>query len=223
MNREQTVTKTDYILTDYTDAFASGEICRIGGMALTQRALDLCAFAPAARIADIGCGKGATVRYLRALGFKARGLDCDAAAIRQAGPYCQTGDAIALPYADISRDGLFYECSLSQMDALQALSEAQRVLRPGGKLAISDLYAQNTALPLGEPLLNRNQWLELCISAGFSCLIFEDRSKDLQELTAQLLWKYGRGLEEFYECAYDPAVFKAGRCGYFLLIAQKEG
>ena len=216
------------LLSDMTtdndaDAFAAGEICRVGGLALTQRALELCAFAPAACLVDIGCGKGATVRYLRAAGFGAHGLDCNAEIIPQAGPYCRTGDALALPYATHSVDGLFFECSLSQMTApCQALREACRVLLPGGKIVISDIYARNEELQVSWPLLNRSHWLKLCCKADFSRLIFEDRSDDLKALNAQLLWRYGRrNIEEVYGCGYDASVFKAARCGYFLLIAEK--
>lgn len=206
--------QTDKLAND-TEAFASGEICRVGGFALTRRALELSSFAPAAHLADIGCGKGATVRYLRALGFEACGLDCDAAAIRQAGPFCQTGDALSLPYAAASLDGLLYECSLSRMAVPQALAEAWRVLKPNGKIVVSDLYAQDDS----GGLLNQSQWLELFVKAGFSCLIFEDHSRVLKELAAQLLWQHGRSLEEFHDDVFVP---KVSHCSYFLLIGYHK-
>jgi SAM-dependent methyltransferase len=202
------------------DAFVAGEICRVGGLALTKRALDLCGFQPEARLADIGCGKGATVNYLRAVGFDAFGIDCDAEVIKYAGQYCQVGDARFLPYANDSMAGLFFECSLSQMTApYQVLCEALRVLRPNGLLVISDIYARNEELQTGNPLLNRSQWLELCDKANFACQLFEDRSEDLKSLSAQLLWRHDREIPEELYCSHDAETLKSARCGYFLMIA----
>jgi SAM-dependent methyltransferase len=199
---------------------AAEDLCRVGGLGLTQEVLDFCGFAPGSRLADIGCGKGATVRYLRAAGFDAAGLDCDTAVIEQAGPYCHVGNAAHLPYQAESLDGLFFECSLSQMEARHCvLTEAKRVLKDGGRLVISDLYFRNS----GQSgfLFNRSEWQKTVTEAGFTVLIFEDKSDGIAEFAAQLLWQHGRaGLEELCGCGMEE--LKAGHCGYFLLIAQKE-
>jgi SAM-dependent methyltransferase len=206
---------------------AAEDLCRVGGLGLTREALDFCGFAPGSRLADIGCGKGATVHYLRAAGFDAAGLDCDTAVIEQAGPYCHVGNAAHLPYQAESLDGLFFECSLSQMEARgsvpegysHVLTEAMRVLKSRGRLVISDLYFRNS----GQSgfLLNRSQWQKTITEAGFTVLIFEDKSDGIAEFAAQLLWQHGRAeLEELCGCGMEE--LKAGHCGYFLLIAQKE-
>jgi len=199
---------------------AAEELCRAGGLALTQEALDFCGFAPGSCLADIGCGKGATVRYIRAAGFDAVGLDRDAAAVEQAGPHCRPGDSSRLPYQEKSLDGLFFECSLSQMEARNAvLDEARRVLKDSGRLVISDLYFRND----GHTgfLQNRDEWQKTITEAGFTILLFEDKSFCLAEFAAQLVWRHGRAkLREL--CGCDMKELKAGHCGYFLLIAQKE-
>jgi SAM-dependent methyltransferase len=209
--------------------------CRAGGLSLTQEALDFCGFAPGSRIADIGCGKGATVRYLRTVGFDADGIDCDAETIEQAGPYCRLGDSIYLPYQSKSLDGLFFECSLSQMEARHnVLAEAMRVLKDGGKLVISDLYfrsegqggvlpvhsAERTQVSEGSPPDSAG-WQTIISDAAFTVLLFEDKSDGLANFAAQLLWRHGSsGLKEI--CGCDMATLRAGRCGSFLMIARKE-
>jgi SAM-dependent methyltransferase len=119
-------------------------------------------------------------------------------------------------------DGIFLECSLSQMETPdEVLAGARRVLKPLGYLIVSDLYARNVDKQIKAPP-GRSDWTELISGAGFSCLLFEDRSEELIELISQLLWRYNRSiLNEL--CTYDEAALKASRCGYFLLIAQKEG
>ena len=195
------------------------DLCRVGGVSLTQEALDFCGFAPGSRLVDVGCGKGATVRYLRAAGFDASGLDCDTAIIEQAGPYCQFGDSSHLPYQAESLDGLLFECSISQMEARHnVLAEARRVLKDKGKLIISDLYFRREGY--NGFLLNHDEWQKIITEAAFSVLLFEDKSDGLAEFAAQLLWQHGSvRIKEL--CGCDMEELKAGHCGYFLLIAQK--
>jgi SAM-dependent methyltransferase len=196
------------------------DLCRIGGLGLTQEALDFCEFAPGSRLADIGCGKGATVRYMRAAGFDAAGLDCDPEAIEQAGPYCRLGDSSCLPYQTESLDGVFFECSLSQMENCRSiLAETWRALKSGARLAISDLYFRNDEQ--AGFLHNRAEWQKTITEASFTVLLFEDKNGGLVEYAAQLLWRYGCAeLKKICGCGMDE--LKTGRCGYFLLIAQKR-
>lgn len=205
--------------------FLTGRLCRVGGLALTEAALAACGFPAGAKLADIGCGQGATVALLRAAGYQAVGLDHDPDLPLP--PHCARGKAEALPYAEATLAGLFFECSLSKIAApAQALGEARRVLETAGKLIISDLYARgDTAQFAGRlgRLLRLADWQALLRQAGFRIIQQTEHSEALRELTAQLLWQSGEAaLQQLFGGCYDPALLRRCRPGYFLLIATKE-
>jgi SAM-dependent methyltransferase len=196
-----------------------------GGLGLTARALDACAFASGARILDIGCGEGATVRHLRSLGFEAVGLDLPAKLpeARCAGAPLLGGDAAELPVASATFDGVFLECTLSLVSDLdQALAECARVLVPGGRLVVSDLYARSSA-PAPEPpgTLPRFVTMDrLFVALGkhaFRVDAWHDCSAELVAYVA------GRLLDAPDDAAFgdDLARGRRLRAGYFLLLATR--
>ncbi|MBG0776618.1 MAG: methyltransferase domain-containing protein [Desulfovibrionaceae bacterium] len=145
---------------------AAGQTLRPGDFALTDRAAALAGLAPGWRVLDAGCGTGATVRRLRARhGARALGLDPDPLpadfgpgpagtaptadgprplhAPRPSGPPLLRADAQALPVRHGALDMVFCECVLSVLpDPDAALAEFARALRPGGVLALADLYVR---------------------------------------------------------------------------------
>lgn len=100
---------------------------------------------------DIGCGEGRFVRMLKAMGFEASGIDptlplIAAARDRDPGGTYVEAAAEALPFPDEAFDlvvSYLALCDIEQIDA--ALSEAVRVMKPGGHFLFANLSSINTA------------------------------------------------------------------------------
>ncbi len=94
---------------------------------------------------DIGCGTGLFVERYRAEGGSAIGIDISRGMIRQARRRCTQTDFIVgtgevLPFSDASFDAIASLLAFSYMkDPQGMLSEAYRVLKPGGTIAICTL------------------------------------------------------------------------------------
>ena len=94
------------------------------------------------RVLDVGCGAGATSRWLLDRGHDACGVDSSPASLEHAADLVPAaslyrGDADALPFADDSFDGVLLLDLLEHTDDLAALAEARRVVRPGGWVLVS--------------------------------------------------------------------------------------
>ncbi len=165
-----------------------------GGEAHTRHMLELAALPRAARILDMGAGAGETLLLLRALGFDTVGIDLSPRA-----PEVLQGDFLAAPFPDGSFDAVFSQCAFFVSgDMPGALREAHRLLCPGGKLLLSDVFFE---APL--PLLERE---------GFSVLSAEDMTTQWREYYLEALWR------EEADCCPPPK----GKCGYWLLIAERR-
>jgi SAM-dependent methyltransferase len=105
------------------------------------------------RVLEIGCGSAPCSRWLRRAGGEPIGLDLSGGMLTRAAalntlsgvavPLVQ-GDAGALPLADASVDVVVSNLAIHNIPTREgrrrALAEAVRVLRPGGRLAIADLW-----------------------------------------------------------------------------------
>ncbi len=98
------------------------------------------------RVLDVACGSGIVARELEsglAPGVRLVGLDLAPGMIAVAGARAnwaewRLGDACALPFADASFDRVICQFGLMFFaDRVAALAEMRRVLRPGGRFALS--------------------------------------------------------------------------------------
>jgi arsenite methyltransferase len=227
-----------------TDAAANG--IRPGGLELTERALAWGRLRPHSLILDVGCGTGVTAAWLTHVhGFSAMGIDTSSALLSQ-GRMKNPGLALVrapgekLPFADESADGIIAECSLSVMDDPGVtLDEFRRVLKIGGRLILSDVYARNPAnvrqlkqIPPACCLrgaISKEDLLTELANRRFRIGLWEDHSDLLARFAAQLIFSYGSMNQFWLQSSVEPidveeirrAVYDA-KPGYYLLIAQKS-
>jgi SAM-dependent methyltransferase len=204
----------------------AGEPLRPGGLALTRELIDRADFRAGDKVADIGCGLGASTRLLHERGVAAIGVDvvfpAGVGAHGDAPPFV-VADAARLPFADESLDGVLSECSLSlTADRAQTLAEWRRALRPGGRLALTDVYRRDGG-GVGR-IATREALCADVAAAGFQVDGFEDRSDALKSWAARFIFAFG-SLDALWGggCAIDSGSDRKVRLGYALLIATKSG
>ena len=133
---------------------------------------------PTDRVLEIGCGPGyfsptvaRTLRqgHLTIFDFQDGMLDIAETRLKAGGlsNYTrQQGDAKALSFADASFDAAFMVTVLGEVgDPDAALKEARRVLKPGGRLSVTEMF--------GDP--DRIAFEELRTRAAAAGLVFERR------------------------------------------------
>jgi arsenite methyltransferase len=209
----------------------TGPAIRPGGLELTGRALEFCSFPAGARLLDVGCGTGATVEFLRdRYRLDAAGADLSWRLLSEGKSRDATlplilGDAEHLPYGTESLDGILCECVLSLVDDAEcALAEFHRVLRPGGRLILSDVYPRE---PGGDGMHGCLQGAvpfsvtkAMLKRTGFAVLLREDHTRYLKELAARLVLAGATPAELCGE--YSKTGQSQQRLGYYLLVARKD-
>lgn len=164
-----------------------------GGQENTRQMLALAGLAPGASILDMGAGAGETVALLRGLGYAARGID-----LVPRSELIKQGDMHATGFPGGSFDAVLSQCAFYVSgDVEKALAESRRLLKPGGKLLLADVFFQPP-----EPLL---------AGAGFRILHALDMTAQWREYYLEALWRGD-------ECCPSPG----GKCSYWLLICGKD-
>ena len=182
-----------------------------GGVPLTRKLAGSASVGHHDRVLDVACGRGESARVLAEnYGCRIVGIDYSEENIHRANRLTEDvglssrvqfiqGDAECLPFANESFDVVTCECSLSIFpDALLALTEMKRVLRPGGRLGISDVVL-NKPLPkslkdlVGHVLcisgaLSIDGYHDVFTKTGFSAI----RTRDVSEVLGEMITRMER-------------------------------
>ena len=183
------------------------DIFHPGGEELTRKTIAAMQLPANARIADLGCGTGTTAILLADdYGLNVSAMDISAANIERAtgrakkagvSIHFSQSDAHQLPYADNELDAVLAECTFSLFaQQAAALAEISRVLKPGGKLAITDMATggdlpDDIATVLAPwtclaDAVGQETYTEMFIAAGFEIHAIEDESAGLTSLNRML-------------------------------------
>jgi SAM-dependent methyltransferase len=161
-----------------------------GGTAATERLLDRAGVADGTRLLEVGCGAGDALEVAGERGVEAVGLDVNPStdgAVR--------GDATALPVRNRSVDVVLAECVLCLTDLSRALAESGRVLRDGGRLAVSDVVVECDRPPVPDGVAealcltgarSRDRLVAELDEAGFTVRSVRDHHDDLLAMREQV-------------------------------------
>lgn len=213
-----------------------GQTLRPGGTELTKRLLELAAVRPGNTVLDAGCGCGATLILLEKLGARGIGLDMNAAFLREA-PEGRVvrADVSHLPLSPASLDLIICECAWNLTDKARSMAEFFRVLRPGGLLALSDIFTRgekNEAWPVRccfAQATDLGTVVEHVVEAGFTLDLLEDHSPLLARTAAEFVFRHG-SLHGFWQAVTGDADLAQAACraahaarpGLFLLMARRS-
>lgn len=216
---------------DYARAGARwllGATAHPGGEALTGHLLDRLGLPPGALVADVACGDGASLRLLARRGLLGVGVDVEPRAVARA-PLAVVGDAQALPLRTGAYDAVLCECAVSTFDdPAQALAEAARVLRPGGRFAMTDVVLRrDLAAPEVVAAVDRlttartlPEYAALLEGAGLQVVRAEDRAEDALALCRRLARRLRLVSPRHAATARACArAVEAGALSYGLLVA----
>lgn len=207
-----------------------------GGTESTVSLLDRAGVSTGTRLLDVGCGAGTSLALARDRGADPAGLDHDppVGGIR--------GDISTLPIRAASVDVVLSECVVCLVpDRSRVFDEFERVLRPDGRLALSDIVVEGAApdVPavIEETLCLSNtaaesELVETVESSGFvvedvrghrdDLLAMRDTVQDRVDYRPllQMLGERGARLLESIDEVEDAV--ESGRIGYVSLVASVE-
>ena len=237
-----------------------GESFHPGGLRLTLRLGELLDLQPGWRVLDAASGKGESALFVaRQFGCEVTGIDFGAANVAEATVRAKeegladkvhfvTGDAEELAASDGSFDAVICECAFCTFpDKRAAAAEFARVLRPGGRIGLSDLTRTGPLPPELESLLAwvaciadalpAAEYVSLLEDAGFTATRVEPRDEALAEMVrdiqgrlmgAELMVKLRKfdlpaaDFEQARTMARSAAeAVRSGRLGYALITGER--
>jgi len=237
-----------------------GDSFHPGGLALTERLGQLLGLQPSQRVLDVATGKGTSAIFLaQHFGCEVVGVDYGLASVRAATNqaekagvsqlvHFEQGDAERLRFPAGSFDVVICECAFCIFsDKSAAATEFARVLRPGGRIGLSDLTRSGPMPPALKGLLAWmacladaqpvEEYTAYCEQAGLTIEQVEGHNTALGELVgtvqakllgAELLVKLkqldlpGANFDQVKSLARAAAeAVRRGQLGYALVVATK--
>ncbi len=181
-----------------------GDSYHPGGLDLTRRLGELLELGPGMRVLDVASGQGTSAFFLaETFGCEVVGADLGREMVEQANRRAsdlvsfEVGDSEDLPFPDGAFDAVICECAYCTFpDKARAAREFRRVLRPGGRVGISDLTRTG---PLPEELETLLAWVS-CIAdalpaseyvehfrqAGFASTRIERHDSALSKMVSEI-------------------------------------
>ncbi len=211
-----------------------GHTKHIGGMAATERLMDLISPKASDNVLDVGCGVGIGAVYL-AEQFNCRvvGVDITPRMVERAQERAErhgqvdrvayrVADMHALPFADACFSSAIAESVLSfSADKNHAVKELIRVVKPGGMIAFTeaiwvqpppegkaDFMARAGGMPQG--ILTHNEWLAIITASDLEQIVAESyhltaREESKNQYNRIHLSDYLRALSGFFRAITMPS------------------
>ncbi len=238
-----------------------GESFHPGGVALTKHLGEVLRLGPDDRVLDVASGRGASaIQLAQSFGCQVVGVDLGVSNLKAAREAAEKagvshlvsfeeGDAERLPFGEGLFDAVISECAFCTFpDKPTAAAEMYRILKPGGRMGLTDMTVNVEELP--EDLNGLLSWVA-CIAdarpaavyrqilekSGFRDFVEQDQSAALVALAEQVRGKLvaadmivkikkldlnGLNLDEGKRMAKRAAeVIRQGQAGYCLLAAVK--
>ena len=171
----------------------TGATKHMGGLSTTKELMELCGIDERTHVLEVGCGTGATARYLaQKLRCRVLGVDIRPSMIEQARERAARGgvedrvefrvaSATDLPFENASFDVVLVESVTTFIeDKAAAIREYARVLRPGGCVGLNEEIWHQTPVPpeivqyasetwdVQAEILTLEGWVELLRASGLT-------------------------------------------------------
>lgn len=184
---------------DRTDVRALlGDSWHPGGVELTLKMASGLRLSEGGDLLDVACGSGASLQaLLERYPIRATGLDAQARFSDTQRMTVRQGDVHAIPFPERSFDAILCECALSTFhDQAAALREMLRVLRPGGRIVLSDMAVEGQIPESLRPWVHTGTCLSRAMTrlayartlgeAGFLVIESQDETWALRELLRRI-------------------------------------